>query len=494
MQYRKHSRKEIKKRRLAGIRRKTIQSQLTKSSATKLFYDLLADMDTDQFNAGNYTVPQSKTVLRKAKSDWNLHDVQHKDPFTELCIVSEILNECEIEITKLGIRGYVQSITYSLVSVVMFTYQSLLAVKMNIQHGDGVLYIDATGSVAYLARNKRQHLLYYAMGIDEQGTAVPVLEFILDHRTTAAIVNTLMLYFSILRKLTKFCQPKRVELDFSWAIIHSILLVLNCSAIHVYIRYCYNVAMSSLAPNPDITVVHICAAHMMKAFWDNIRDKFSDKCIRQNALKAFALLQNSTEVPELDDIWRMIVVLFGTRVETASVSAALQRFKAMPMNTEVDEDETNADSDSSMRNEDEEAFLLIGRWCSGSDYVESGNYEDNNYFEPIVLEVLQNQYLPLVCLWSGLLVGDISRHMSNNDCDKLLTRDTNSTCESWFNVVKSSLLGKHGPQRIGLFVKTVYKDVKGRLREYLGDAELKGKETTPVPDTMHQATEGWRRK
>ena len=60
-------------------------------------------------NFSSPVVPYSKTVL----SDWNLHFVQQKDPFTELCIVSEILNEFEMENSKIGIRGYVQSNAYS---------------------------------------------------------------------------------------------------------------------------------------------------------------------------------------------------------------------------------------------------------------------------------------------------------------------------------------------------------------------------------------------
>ncbi|KAH3845138.1 hypothetical protein DPMN_087411 [Dreissena polymorpha] len=48
-------------------------------------------MDLKQFSSGNYTQPQSKEVLRKAKSEWNLAEVEHKDPFTELCIVASTL-------------------------------------------------------------------------------------------------------------------------------------------------------------------------------------------------------------------------------------------------------------------------------------------------------------------------------------------------------------------------------------------------------------------
>ncbi|KAH3782377.1 hypothetical protein DPMN_160292 [Dreissena polymorpha] len=294
--YTRHSRMAIKKRRLQGQQRKETQKRLRMSNPSKLFYEQLGSMDRKQFSSGNYTQSQSKEVLRQAKSEWNLAEIEHKDPFTELCIVASTLADClPGKSNSLNLRGYVQTISYQPFSTILFSYESLMAAKNNIQNADGTFYFDATGGVAFLAGKSRRKLLYYALvqkGLNN--SVVPVLQFLLENQTTVAIVNPLLLFFTALKKCTKHCSPKRVEMDFSWAIIHSVLQVLNCTTIHVYIKYCYMLITAKISADTDTTVIHICSAHMVKTCRDYLRDKVPNKVIRQNAIKAFSLLQNCT--------------------------------------------------------------------------------------------------------------------------------------------------------------------------------------------------------
>ncbi|KAH3782375.1 hypothetical protein DPMN_160290 [Dreissena polymorpha] len=73
-----------------------------------------------------------------------------------------------------------------------------------------------------------------------------------------------------------------------------------------------------------------------------------------------------------------------------------------------------------------------------------------------------------------------------------ITRDSNAIVESWFNIVKSKLLCKKGGVRVGQFVKLVFTDVQGRLREYAGDSELEGLKTTN--EGVADARESWSKK
>ena len=76
--------------------------------------------------------------------------------------------------------------------------------------------------------------------------------------------------------------------------------------------------------------------------------------------------------------------------------------------------------------------------------------------------------MPLVCLWSGLMLGNMKKHEGIKSAPKI-TRYTNAAVESWMNIVKTYTLGKQRPVRIGMFVKEEFKVVKGRLREYLSN-------------------------
>jgi hypothetical protein len=87
--------------------------------------------------------------------------------------------------------------------------------------------------------------------------------------------------------------------------------------------------------------------------------------------------------------------------------------------------------------------------------------QENNYYQPEFVDLLTNQYLPLVSLWSGLMLQTEGK-----------TRDTNAHVESWMNTLKNYILLKKGPIRIGLFAQKEYTVVKGRLKEYVADAKL----------------------
>ncbi|XP_060608352.1 uncharacterized protein LOC132760382 [Ruditapes philippinarum] len=87
--------------------------------------------------------------------------------------------------------------------------------------------------------------------------------------------------------------------------------------------------------------------------------------------------------------------------------------------------------------------------------------QENNYYQPQFVDILTNQYLPLVSLWSGIMLQTEGK-----------TRDTNAHVESWMNTLKNYILLKKGPIRIGLFAQKEFSIVKGRLKEYVADAKL----------------------
>ena len=59
-------------------------------------------------------------------------------------------------------------------------------------------------------------------------------------------------------------NPKRVEVDFSRAIFHSVLSVFCEKIIDAYLRNAYNLVFADECYS-QMTMVHICAAHMIKA-------------------------------------------------------------------------------------------------------------------------------------------------------------------------------------------------------------------------------------
>ncbi len=73
--------------------------------------------------------------------------------------------------------------------------------------------------------------------------------------------------------------------------------------------------------------------------------------------------------------------------------------------------------------------------------------EDNPYFCPGIITFLFDTYLAIFPLWSGLLLGDLSRYESHEEDlvttkKQPKTRDTNCHVEKWFGIVKHSIMEK----------------------------------------------------
>ncbi|KAF3853925.1 hypothetical protein F7725_014613 [Dissostichus mawsoni] len=68
----------------------------------------------------------------------------------------------------------------------------------------------------------------------------------------------------------------------------------------------------------------------------------------------------------------------------------------------------------------------------------------NHYLCPGVIDALLKNYMGIFPLWSGLLLGDLSRHRkgTSKKDGSHKTRDTNCHVELWFGLVKHSILLK----------------------------------------------------
>ena len=101
---------------------------------------------------------------------------------------------------------------------------------------------------------------------------LPVLEFLFASQSTHNIVSPLLMFFTALRKISVFSKPKRVEVDFAWALIHSLLLTINSTAINQY----------NIEPRHEISNNVVCAT-----------SKGSDQPAHTRSLiRAFASLLN----------------------------------------------------------------------------------------------------------------------------------------------------------------------------------------------------------
>lgn len=83
-----------------------------------------------------------------------------------------------------------------------------------------------------------------------------------------------------------------------------------------------------------------------------------------------------------------------------------------------------------------------------------------------------NNYMGIYPLWSGALLEDLRKHASDKEntghkSDSAKTRDTNCHVETWFGIVKNSILHKKRKFRPAEFIQRMYASLKGRYREHI---------------------------
>ena len=158
---------------------------------------------------------------------------------------------------------------------------------------------------------------------DKHPSIMPLSGALLSDHTAASITS----YFSCLRsKLamrSKDARPLFVVIDFSAALINSVLASFNVENIHSYLRHCYN----TLDPAYDtkqlknMTFLRLCCSHAMKAFSRSLFNLNVSKDKHRNLITLFAILLNSTNLHGAYLLYTQIVYIYGNPYSNDSPEA-----------------------------------------------------------------------------------------------------------------------------------------------------------------------------
>lgn len=134
-------------------------------------------------------------------------------------------------------------------------------------------------------------------------------------QTTATILHWLTClrrdYYKLFQKHFK---PQKVETDFSWAMIHAVVQAFSTIGVQEYLQLCFRVCQEQ--QSVQLTVIHLCAAHMLKLISMKLSKVQCKKETKQFFLYCFALLQNTTAFGQILSITRCIVYVFSSRTDT----------------------------------------------------------------------------------------------------------------------------------------------------------------------------------
>lgn len=92
------------------------------------------------------------------------------------------------------------------------------------------------------------------------------------------------------------------------------------------------------------------------------------------------------------------------------------------------------------------------------------------FFCPELIDILMNSYMSIFSLWSGVLLGDLSRFSEVSTAtvsQQSKTRETNCHVEEWFWIVKHRILQTKKFLRPADFIHKMYGSPQGRFREHI---------------------------
>lgn len=131
-------------------------------------------------------------------------------------------------------------------------------------HSLVALYLDATGSIiSNSTAKKKRHIIYYCLALPGKGRddpPLPVCEMLSrDHSIPL---------MQFLFRLSKYIslQINRIEIDYSWPMIQTVLLVFNKESVPAYLQRSYPICQKQIKW-PEIktkSVLHLCAVHIIK--------------------------------------------------------------------------------------------------------------------------------------------------------------------------------------------------------------------------------------
>lgn len=456
-------------RHLKGVKRSQAKKEIKYRSPSAYLTEVYDKVDPRKLVMRNSSDTKQLMVYQKIKSEVNNEGDFDEDYFQDLRLTKK---DMDMKCTNNKVKGYIQKLTFDPLSVVMFTEQQLNLVNTlnTILENNLVLYLDATGSLIKKPQEVKKAIFYYALAVRHplESSPLPVAEMMSNDHTIPSITHFLDLFRRAYKQIyNKEVPVKRIEMDFSWAMINSSLRSFAVMTVSGYIQRCWEVQDTN-ADLPTV-VVHICAAHMIHAASRNLY-KICNKNVKKFYQYIFANLQNTTNLKVAGKIAKNMFIVANSNYRTDKVNSAIEQLRSLFVSIPEIEDE-NEDEQLGEEVPDDECvnkdtikgssefyhyFLKMKRRAENTVQADQAvaPFTPNQYFCPDAATCILENYLGYYPLWSGLMLDE------NN------TRDTNNTVENWFKIVKKDEFQSRNNIKIGRVVRQLADMMKGRIKRY----------------------------
>ena len=272
--------------------------------------DMINKTDVELAKAGNMQELRPSYLYQKAISEVNCkYDIKLKSND-----LSEIMQLRVIEKTLSD--TYLQHA--SDLNAMMFSDRTIRAIgPVNILRGD------ATGNICRATEcGDYKRILYYAFVVFVCGNALPVLEFIICEHNVMGISIALKRFRGLIEAMESVSWPyfEIVIVDWSWVIIHSILIEWKDTNIYEYFKLTCNYVTHGTPYPEKWTIVHHSAVHFLKRVSNKI-DVDKSFVGKDFVMDCMAFMVRAQNLEELDAIFDRMMTVLVTPLEHEASNA-----------------------------------------------------------------------------------------------------------------------------------------------------------------------------
>jgi len=359
------------------------------------------------------------------------------------------------------------------------------------------VHIDATGGILKKISGQNQSLLYAIMFKDgnDCNNTVPLAHAILTKHTVFSISYFLgHVAHHISQVNGKLILPSFFIIDFSAALMNSILLSFNGENINTHLKRSWNVLSGKYNAQQlqSLSFIHFCCCHVIHAIARSLTAARIDKKIRRGVLHIFAFILCGNDMKELYDILGSVINIFGDPNEQ-NAKENFERLLSLELN--VDEESVSMLTDDkkifeTAKQENEQLRLVDEYFRSNTPIIHQSPFNEeairlypnlstlinnkskygkisNPLFSPSIIRIFYRwwAYLPL---WTGLL-WDFEERYSNNIKSNLCViyqpiRHSNALIESYFRTLKQSIYKGKVNNRPSTAVMKLYRSIKAQFK------------------------------
>jgi hypothetical protein len=292
----------------------------------------------------------------------------------------------------------------------------------------------------------------------------------------------------------KLVLPSFFIIDFSAAIMNSILQAFNGENINTHLNRCWNVLCGkyNTVQLRSLSFIHLCCCHVIHAMARSLSAARIDKKIRQGILHILVFILCGNDINQLHDTLGSVISIFGDPNE----KNARQKFQQMlSLLLDVDEESAAVLSNGKKilkeaKERNDELIMVDEYFRSNSPIIhqspfnveatrlypilstlidKKSKYDKivNPLFSPSIIRIFYRwwAYLPL---WTGLLWNFEERYSTDNKKKLPVVynpiRHSNAIVESYFRTMKKSIYRNKRNNTPGDAIMKLYRSIQSQFK------------------------------